>query len=398
MFSGLIGRLRLDAKAIKDVVELHEYSRGLFYSKQPQADDASNTEDLWQAVRARDPGRSAWLVYDHCAALLRLYAVYSIFLEDLVADYLGALPEVYETYDQLPEPILKQHRTGFGQIMLKLGDAGPYRHLRESEIILQLSQGVSGARPYRLLKDAFFVDRQNYRSETLARLFMNLGLENVCSRIARHPSMKAFLAERFGNTTTFESELDGFVKLRNNAAHSPVEEVIATSQFLTMADFVLLACEILTDIVSSEILKCMAERRPGIQLGVVVHVYHAGKVAIVKMTPNTITVGDDIALVRNERIRIAKVLSIQDNDVAVTSLTSLEGQEVGVGLDQHCRVGEVLRRVSPGAAAPTAQEPLFTNEELAATSSAYVSSDELEPPEYSPEIEDDEQPAAEPGE
>jgi len=396
MFSGLIERLRLEVKAIKDVVELHEYSRGFFYSSEPQTGKASNTEDMWQAVRPRDPGKSAWLVYDHCAALLRLYAVYSIFLEDLVTDYLGALPEVYETYDQLPEPILKQHRTGFGQIMLKLGDAGPYRHLRESEIILQLSQGMSGARPYRLLKDAFFVDRQNYRSETLARLFMNLGLENASSRIARHPSMKAFIAERFGNTTTFESELDGFVKLRNNAAHSPVEEVIATSQFLTMADFVLLACEILTDIASSEILTCMAERRPGIQLGIVVHVYHAGKVAIVKMKPNTITVGDDIVLVRNDRIRIAKILSIQDNDVAANSLTSLDGQEIGICLDQHCRVGELVRRVSPGLAPPATQEPLFTHEELAATSSAYVSSDELAPPEHSPEIADDNEPAGEP--
>jgi hypothetical protein len=389
MFSGLIERLRLETKAIKDVVELHEYSRELFYSKEQPPGQASNTEDVWKTVRGRDPGRPAWQVYDHCAALLRLYAVYSIFLEDLVADYLSALPELYETYDQLPEPILKQHRTGFGQIMLKLGDAGPYRHLKESEIILQLSQGVSGARPYTLLKDAFFIDRQNYRSEVLSRLLGNLGLENICSRIAKHPSMKAFVTERFGNATTFESELDGFVKLRNDAAHSPVEEVIATSRFLTTADFVLLACEILSDIVSREILTCRAARHPGIQIGIIDHVYHAGRVAVIRMMPAILTVGDDIALVHKDRIRIAKILSIQDNDVAVSSLTSLEGQEVGVGFDQKCRVGEILRRASPEVAAPTVQQVLFTKEDLVATSPDYVPSDEIGPLEDSPEIKDD---------
>jgi hypothetical protein len=398
MFSGLIERLRIDIKAIKYVVEVHEYSRELFYSRQAQAGQASNTEDLWRDVRGRDPGRSVWQIYDHCAALLRLYAVYSIFLKDLVADYLSALPALYETYDQLPEPILKQHRTGFGQIMLKLGDAGPYPHLRESEIILQLSQGMSGARSYTLLKDAFFVDRQNYRSEILTRLFGNLGLESVCSRIAKHPRMKVFLAERLGNDTTFESELDGFVKLRNDAAHSPVEEVIATSQFLMMADFVLLGCEILTEIVSREMLLCTARRRPGIQLGVVKEVHYAGMVAIVKMAPATLTVGEDLALVHKDMIRVAKVVSLQDNNVTFTSLTALEGQEVGVGLDQKCKVGEVLRRVTPEAVAATAQLPLLTREELAATSSGSVNPDELEPSETLAGIAHDGEAAAEGGE
>ncbi len=280
--------------------------------------------------------------------------------------------------------------------MLKLGDAGPYRHLRENDIILQLSRGVGGARPYTLLKDAFFVDRQNYRSEVLSRLFGTLGLANVCSRIAKHPLMKAFLAERFGNAATFESELDGFVKLRNDAAHSPVEDIIATSQFLTMADFVLLACEILTEIVSRETLLCKAGRQPGIQLGVVEHVYHAGNVAIVRMAAATLTVGDDIAMILDNRIRIAKVLSIQDHDLAVTSLTALEGQEVGVGIDKKCKVGEILRKATIESVVVTAQQPLFSQTELVAVSSA--SADELEPSETLPNVEHDGKAATDMGE
>lgn len=355
MFSAPIDRLRVEIKAVRYVVELHEYSRELFYSAPAGIEGEAKSEDLWRAVRERDPGKFAWLVYDHCAALLRLYAVYSIFIEDLVSDYLVFLPGLYETYDQLPESVLRQHRAGFGQILLRLGDAGRYRHLREGDIILQLSQGLGGAQPYSLLKDAFFVDRQNYRTDALTRLFGSLGVENVCERIAKHPSMRAFLAERIGNATTFDSELDGFVKLRNEAAHSPVDEVIATSQFLTAAEFVLLTCEILTEIVSREALLRKAKRRPGPTLGVVEHVYRAGMVAIIGMVPETLTVGDDVALVYMDRVRVARIVSIHENDVPKDTLTAVDGQKVGVGLDQKCRVGEVLRRLTIEPSASTAQ-------------------------------------------
>jgi hypothetical protein len=390
MFSSLIEGLRLDIRAIKDVVELHEYSRELFYSKKPQTQAEPVTEDPWQTIRARDPGRSAWQVYDHSAALLRLYAVYSVFLEELVKDYLTVLPELYETYDQLPEPVLKQHRTGFAQIMLRIGDAGPYRHLKESEIVLQLSKGISGERPYTLVKDAFFIDRQNYRSDALARLIGNLAVENVCARLAKHPSMKGFLSEKIGNATTFESELNNFVKLRNEAAHTPVEEIIASNQFLTMADFVLLTCEILTEILSREVLICAASRRQGTQIGIVDHTYRAGRVAILKMAPATVKVGDDIALVRADKVRVAKVISIQVNDVSQTSFTAVEGEEVGLGLDQKCRVGEVLRRVDLKPEPATQQQPLFGVDELAGSSVISTPLDNLELSEVLPDVEVDE--------
>lgn len=355
MFSGLLERLRLDTKAIKNVVELHDHSRELFYSAQE-----ASSPDPWSAIRTKDPSRLGWQVYDHCAALLRLYAVYSIFVEDLVGDYLVGLPEIYESYELLPEPILKQHRTGIGHILLKIGETGPYRHLKDSEVILEFSKGMTGARPYTLLKDAFLVDRQNYRSEVLGRLFASLGFTKMCSHVANHPLMKKFIAEILGSESTFSSELDNFVELRNEAAHSPVEDTISTGRFLTIADFVLLTCELIAEIVSESAAARIAERRPSAELGVIEHVYHSGKVAILKMSSATIRVGEEILLVskNGKNTRRAKILSIQENDADAMSVTGANGQEVGIGLDTKCREGEIVRRVlpevSPQVTAPAA--------------------------------------------
>jgi len=334
--------------------------------------------DSWGPLCAQHPGRAVWQIYDHCAALTRLYAVYSIFVEDVVSEYLRVLPQLYETYDQLPPPVLKQHRVGFGQILLRLGDAGPYRHLREGEIIEQLSHGLAGGRPYRLLRDAFFVERQNYRLEFLGRLLSYLGIENVGVRIAKHPAMRAFLQEQRGESTTLKGELSRFVQLRNEAAHSQVEEVIGADDFRLLADFVRIVCEILAEIVSWEVLQRRVTLGQLVVLGAVEHTYQKGSVAIVRMNPLQVAVGDQVVVLRDNRIiKLATVRSIQDNDVDRESVRATDGQELGIGLDTACRAGVVLAKLAADAARPPDQQPPVGGEDATTISEPAVSADEF---------------------
>src|SRR5215472_3937881 len=124
MFSDLTERLRHEIRAIEDVATFADRVRE-WLGENKEASEA--IMDLWTAA----PNRLVWQIYDHCAALTRLYAVYATFVEELATEYLGLLPTLYRQYDQLPEQILRQHRIGIAQILLKLGDAGPYRALRE---------------------------------------------------------------------------------------------------------------------------------------------------------------------------------------------------------------------------------------------------------------------------
>src|SRR5580692_112299 len=275
MFTSLLIWVRDDVRNTKSLAVLHEHARRLFHEAKP--------EDLWLEFRQNDPGKTLWQIYDHCASLTRLYAVYSIFVEELVSEYLRMLPQLYKSYSELPQAVSRQHRAGFGQILLKLGDVGPYSHLREMEIIPQLSHSLTGGRPYTLLSDAFFLDRQNYRADVLGKLLSSVGIENGSSQIATHSSMRGFLAERIGGTATFESELNNFVKLRNEAAHSEVTEVIGAAKFATIADFLVVLCEILAEILTHASQSRKIALGEFIELGTVLESHYSGKIVVARM-------------------------------------------------------------------------------------------------------------------
>ncbi|MCW5982232.1 MAG: hypothetical protein KIT09_29365 [Bryobacteraceae bacterium] len=364
MFSALTERLRLDLQAIKAVVNLHDHARGLFYSAPGAAGDAREA-DPWHALREGSPRRPAWQIYDHCAALTRLYAVYSIFVDDLVGEYLQLLPQLYD-YEQLPPPVLRQHRVGFGQILLKLGDAGPYRHLREGDILQQVSSGFAGVKPYSLLRDAFFVDRQNYRLDFLVRLFSYLGIENIGSRIAGHPAMKRLLEERRGGSVSVDGELARFVQLRNEAAHSQVEEVIGAEDFRFITDFIGKLCEILAELVAREVLQRRKVKGELQVVGTVEQTYHKGFIVIARMNAFPMAVDDHIIILRNNRIiRFATVRSIQVEDVDQNSVEAFDGQMLGIGLDVPCRPGVLLARLRADMkVSRDQQQMLFARDQL----------------------------------
>ena len=124
------------------------------------------------------PDKLDWQVYDHCAALTRLYAVFEQYVGELVDEYVRLLPQLYAKYTDLPECITNQHRVGIGTILLKIGDKGPYKELEEQAIVRELAVGLSGATEYKLLSNAFFIERQNLRFDILCKLFRSLDFED----------------------------------------------------------------------------------------------------------------------------------------------------------------------------------------------------------------------------
>lgn len=347
MFTSLLIRVRDDVRNTKNLSVLHEYARRLFHEAKP--------EDPWQDVRQNDPGKTLWQIYDHCASLTRLYAVYSIFVEELVSEYLRMLPELYESYSELPQAVSRQHRAGFGQILLKLGDVGPYSHLREMEIIPQLSHSLTGGRPYALLSDAFFVDRQNYRSDVLGKLLSSVGIDNGSSQIATHASMRGFLANRIGGTATFESELNNFVKLRNEAAHSEVTEVIGAAKFATIADFLIVLCEILAEILAHASHKRKIALGQFTELGTVLESHYSGKIVVAKMNHTSLCIGDEVAVLRGKQSWFTKVTSLEINDTEVSSVEAEAGLELGIGFSSRCKPGDrIIAAITP-ASVSTAQ-------------------------------------------
>lgn len=345
MFSGPIKRLETAVNSAKAAVSMHDFTRRLYFQGPPP--QGSDQRDQWEPVRGTGLDRLTWQIYDYCAAITRLYTAYSIFVEDVALTYLRMLPSLYTSYPSLPACVRTQHRIGAAQILLKLGKAGPFRRLQESEIVRVVSNALAGSEPYTFLERAFFVEnqRQNYRLGALVRLLGSLGIRDLGARIATHEAMKDFLERQRGGSSTFESELARFVQLRNEAAHTEVEEVIAGDELKTLADFVWALCTAVAEILTTEVVTRKVALGQVPAIGTVAEVYRNGFVAVVRARPTRLGVGDQIAMISKRRLVLSRITSIQDFGKDVEAIDATEGQEVGLGLDRKCAVGNTLAKV-----------------------------------------------------
>jgi hypothetical protein len=345
MFSGPLSRLDFGIRSIKTVIELHDFARHLFFD--PTFELEPEPIDLWQPMRSSRPDRLTWQIYDYCAAVTRLYTAYSTFIEDLVSAYLRMLPSLFDQYELLPPSVRTQHRVGSAQILLKIGKSGPFRHLREDDVFRVVGDAVGGHKPYSLFEKAFFVEnqRQNYRLDALARVLGSLGIQNLGGAVSSHNAMRDFLERARGGSTTFEAELSRFVQLRNEAAHTEVEQIVATEELKTIADFVWTLCTILAEILESEVVARRFALGQLPVVGTVKEVYRKGFVVVVYARPTHIGIGDQVALVTKRKLTPGHITSIQDFGRGLDAVDPAEGQEVGLGLDRQCGLGYTLARV-----------------------------------------------------
>jgi HEPN superfamily RiboL-PSP-like protein len=349
MFSVFTAGLRSEIETVKHVLETHDRFRTLVFSSpliSDEAEEAAATgnepvrtaerpgdqlQERLDEIRRNAPSKSSWQVYDHCAAFTRLYAVYEQFIEELISDYLRILPELYEKYEDLPEGITKQHRIGTGQILLKLGKDGPYKHLDEKQVIANLAQALVGGAYYKLLRDAFLIDPQNYRAEVLGRLFGYLGIENCWTWIEKHPLVVAFMDRERDKTETPATVLNEFVEYRNKAAHTSVAETVATEEVKSIADCIMVICEALAQLV----MKHVVRRREHLgQMSIAGEVIHEFSDCIVgaKMRAGAVAVGDEMVVVQKYACYKVGVRSIQIEHTPYERLDVNDGQEIGLRL------------------------------------------------------------------
>lgn len=367
MFSIFTSRLRAEIETVKRVREVHDRFRQLMFPPPsvPHEGDqsAANGTELVGTVAATDAGQqndrlqkqlekirceaplnSSWQVYDHCAAFTRLYAVYEQFIEELISDYLRILPELHDKYEDLPQGITKQHRIGTGQILLKLGKDGPYKHLNEKRVIADLAQALVGDVNYKLLRDAFLTDPQNYRAEVLGKLFGYLGIENCWAWVEKHPLVVAFMDRERDMTETAAIVLNEFVEYRNKAAHTNVVETVATEEVKSIADCIMVICEALAQLVMKQVVR----RRELLgQMSVVGEVVHEFSDCIVgaRMRAGTVVVGDEMVVQQKYACYKVSVRSIQVEHTPYQRLDVNDGQEIGLQPDVAVKQGALLMRL-----------------------------------------------------
>ena len=371
MFAHLISQLNSELRTVEKVLAISERLRDLLVShdgflSQIPADLPTGADQNTEVVHAlgrltlEAPKKLDWQVYDHCAAFTRIYAAYERFVSDLVAEYVEALPDLYPKYSDLPHSITKQHRFGIGHILRKMGTKGPYQKLEEQIIVGQLASSLSGNPGYRLILDAFFIDRQNLRYEMLARLFGSLGFHHCGRYINKHRAVIDFIAKERGEASSAERELHNFIEYRNEAAHKRVENVLSKDEIGATARFISAIGRALADMVEEAILGrhvILAHYSP---LLVISETHYKGRVVV--GTPSqgvNIRTGDAVIIYGGGTCRAAIIEGIQLQGQPTGAVICDGATEVGLSLDKATSMpGELRRLCIPKEASKQIELPL----------------------------------------
>ena len=341
MFSALAARFSAQLDEIKGVVRWQDELRSVVHSvgslPAPIAIDAASL----MALQARAPQRIAWQVFDHCASVTRIYALFEEVVCNIVTEYLSYLPRVAPAYGSLNERLRTQHRIGVGAILTKWSQSnGPFQSIAERDISGGLVDGLRGI-AYTVLADAFLVSPENFRSSALDRLFGDLGFGSVMAFVKKSETVQEFLKTRLASGDTVESYLDVFVRIRNEASHGNIATLASANEIANYADFLVLIIDSFATLLRSDLVKAGLGTGATLDIAEVVHVYSNNVVGVEARSLGPLKTGDRLC-VGKKRIEFATVLSLQIGPAAHNELQLNPGMQFGVRLDRTIGVGAHL--------------------------------------------------------
>ncbi|WP_242061178.1 MAE_28990/MAE_18760 family HEPN-like nuclease [Nostoc linckia] len=293
------------------------------------------------------PKVKEWRVYDHCAVVTRLYAIYERFVEDLVSDWLVLLPALFPLYSDLEDKIRNTHQIGVGRLLLEL-KKNRYEHLSLEEVIRGLFHGVTGEKDYDILPDAFLFHEQNLRREPLEKMLTEAGIPNSWGWVEKHRAVKYFLQEIRGNQNTVEGELNELISYRNDAAHGFPDDVLGSNALLELCDFVETLCQALAELVTYKVIERKKLIGQAKEIGRITEWYKKHKAGVAKVEETILSIGSSLFLVNegSSCCYLATIESIKIDDISVDEVETITGMEVGLKFDVDAKEKLSLYRLN----------------------------------------------------
>lgn len=343
MFSALLAQIENDLGEVKLIVEWQEKLRSTIYSTGAAPPPLAIAGPAVDTMRAQAPKKVPWQIFDHCAAISRIYALYEKAISDIVELYLSLLPKVFPNYADLAEKLRVQHRTGVGQILIKWSLTHPlFGGISEADIASGLADGLR-AKPYGLLGDAFLLDPGNLRTSALLRLFNGLGFENCFGWVRKHKPVCDFCVAKLAGTDTADSFLDSFVRIRNEAAHGHIANIAGAGLLADYADFVLVVVDALASLLRTELVHAGIRSKSSVLVGEVLHTWSNNIAGVRSSCDERISVGDRLYGGK----KVIEVLTVQSLRIHATDHPSLllkNALEFGIRFDKPLSEGAIIYR------------------------------------------------------
>ncbi|WP_413172524.1 MAE_28990/MAE_18760 family HEPN-like nuclease [Anabaena azotica] len=341
MFQNLLMAVKANISTIRSIIKTNEKIREIAFGDVSLYSEETKTilDDMFQYI----PEVTDWRVYDHCAVVTRLYAIYETFVEDLIRDWLILLPGLSLKYSDLNESIRKTHQSGVGRLLQEIlkEDNNRYKNLSVQQVMLGLLNGESGEDKYQLLPEAFLFHEQNLRKNSLERLLANAGISESWSWILTHRDIKYFVEEIRANENTPEQELNTLISYRNDAAHGTnIDDFLAANALLELCDFVENLCQALCELVTWRVLEKKESESIGQAqvIGKITEWLKKPKAAILTADREyPLSVGNSVFLVGKSYCQEATIKSIQHNGESISEIKTTPGMEIGLKFDVDAR-------------------------------------------------------------
>ncbi|WP_254434384.1 MAE_28990/MAE_18760 family HEPN-like nuclease [Dolichospermum sp. UHCC 0352] len=332
--------VKANISTIRSIIKTNEKIREIAFR-----DVSLRTEEIKQLlinISQDIPELTDWRVYDHCAVVTRLYAIYETFVEDLIEDWLILLPSLYSNYSDLEKTIRKTHQNGVGRLLQEIlkEDNHRYKNLSIQQVMYGLLNGETGKDKYELLPDAFLFHEQNLRKNSLERLLANAGIFNSWSWVVKHRDVKYFIEEIRANENSLEQELNTLISYRNEAAHgTDIDNWLAANALLELCDFVESLCQALTELVNYQVLERKKSIGQAQEIGRITRWFDQIQVAVLKPSDSCLlSVGGSLFLVGDSYCQPAKIESIRNqNDESINEIETTPGMEVKLKFDIDAR-------------------------------------------------------------
>jgi hypothetical protein len=341
MFDELLKIVTVHISTVHKIIHTNDRLRGIvFRNNTPTQHEAEENTQFTKLIEGV-PSEQEWLVYDHCSVVTRLYAIYERFVEDLIAEWLELLPDIFTKYSDLEKSIKDTHQIGVGRLLLELKKKR-FEHLSINEVIQGLFDGVTGQEKYKLIPDAFLLHEQNLRREVIEKLFADAGISNTWRWVEKHRKVKQFIEEVRGSQNTAEGELNELITYRNDAAHGAiVDDILGTKELLELGDFVKTLCQALAELVTFQVISRQTAIGKAKEIGQVTEWFKKPRAGVAKIKEITLSVGEKVFLANeaSSYCQLATIESIIINNLSCEQVITTNQEEVGLKFDIDAKKG-----------------------------------------------------------
>lgn len=330
MLTDLLRQTKDDITAVRRVLRTNEQVRSVLFTRPDPLVDV-HRQLFPPALTGFLPDVTKWRIFDHVAAITRLYALFERCVRESVKVWLRFLPLAVPAYTDLSEHIRAAHRRGIAKVLQNL-EQQRFRHISLTALTQQFNNAISGVAPYELNPEAFLFTETNFRRETIEAIYNSVSINEAWKWIHRSRFVIEYLDTVGRGPTTPESELREFVGYRNDAAHGLVDQVLGIATLLELADFIEALCTAVCEMVTWEALSQRLKSGSAVELGETTEGFKSGAV-VAKMNAVEVALDDKVYIAGESCCLTATVKSIHVMDVPQPRITVAAGTEVGFMFD-----------------------------------------------------------------